>query len=350
MEMRTLGRTGIEVSKICLGTMTWGEQNTEEEGHAQIKTALEYGVNFLDTAEMYSVPPREETYGATERIIGSWLKKTGRRGDVVIASKVAGPGIKYIRPHINKGKGSELDRQSVLEACDASLKRLNTDYIDLYQIHWPSRASNYFGKLRYEYKPEQQGVPLEETLSAMKELVDAGKIRAVGLSNETTWGTMHCLALAEKLGVPRVATVQNPYSLLNRSYEVSLAELFDKEDVGLLAYSPLAAGYLTGKYCGGVVPKGSRIDIMGERFGRYRNKYGEAAMEKYVALARKHELDPAQMANAFVNMQPFLTSNIIGATSQEQLVTALETHDMILSEEVLKGIEEIEREFPIPCP
>jgi len=352
MEMRKLGRTDIDVSKICLGTMTWGQQNSEEDGHAQIEMALDYGVNFLDTAEMYSVPARAETYGSTETIIGSWLKKSGKRKDVVIATKIAGPAphLNYIRPHLGGDKGNNLDRRSVIEACDASLRRLGTDYIDLYQLHWPSRSTNYFGVLRYRPAKEDNYVSLEETLSAMKELVDAGKVRAVGLSNETAWGAMHALKLSETIGLPRVASVQNPYNFLNRSYEIGLAELADKENCGLLAYSPLASGYLTGKYCGGVVPENSRFGLFGSTFGRYLNSPGTAAMERYVALACDNGWDPAQMANTFVNMQPFVTSNIIGATNLTQLKTALDTHDMTLPKELIKGINEIETEYPMPCP
>jgi len=352
MEMRKLGRTDISVSKICLGTMTWGQQNTEAEGHAQIEMALDHGVNFLDTAEMYSVPAREETYGATERIIGSWLKKSGKRDRVVIATKIAGPmpHLNYIRPHLHGEAGNNLDRQSVLEACDASLKRLGTDYIDLYQLHWPSRATNYFGVLRYRPREDPNAVPLEETLSALKELVDAGKIRAVGVSNETAWGAMHALKLSETAGLPRVASIQNPYNFLNRSYEVGLAELADKEECGLLAYSPTASGYLTGKYCGGAVPENSRFGLFKETFGRYLKSNGTAAMERYVALARDHGWDPAQMALTFVNIQPFLTSNIIGATTMDQLKTALDTHDMTLPKELIKEINKIEDEFSMPCP
>ncbi len=352
MEMRKLGRTDISVSKICLGTMTWGEQNTEAEGHAQIDMALDYGVNFLDTAELYSVPAREETYGSTERVIGSWLKKTGKRDKVVIASKIAGPsdGLKYMRPHLHRDGRNDLTRQAVIEACDASLKRLGTDYIDLYQIHWPSRVTNFFGVLRYKQRDEDSSVALEETLSAMKELVDAGKIRSVGLSNETAWGTMHALKLSETMGLPRVASVQNPYNLLNRSYEVGLSEVSHREDCGLLAYSPLASGFLTGKYCDGARPEGARLTRWESTFGRYLNTAGEAAMEEYVALARKYGMDPAQMANTFVNMQKFLTSNIIGATSLEQLKTALETHDMVLPKELMKEIDAVETKYPQPCP
>ncbi len=352
MEMRTLGRTDIQVSKICLGTMTWGQQNTESEGHAQIDMALEHGVNFLDTAEMYSVPARAETYGATERIIGNWLEKTGKRAQIILATKIAGPAphLTYFRPHLNGGNGNNLDRQSVIEACNASLKRLKTDYIDLYQLHWPSRRTNYFGVLRYRPTPDENAVPLEETLSALKELVEAGKIRAVGLSNETAWGAMHALKLSETMGLPRVASIQNPYNFLNRSYEVGLAELADKEDCGLLAYSPTASGYLTGKYCGGVIPETSRFGLFKDTFSRYLKPNGTAAMERYVALARKHGLDPAQMALTFVNIQPFVTSNIIGATTMEQLKTALDTHDMTLDKDLIKEINKIEDEFSMPCP
>lgn len=352
MEMRRLGRTDIHVSKICLGTMTWGQQNTEEEGHAQIETALDYGVNFLDTAEMYSVPARAETYGRTEEIIGSWLKKSGKRKDIVLATKVAGPmpHLKHIRPHLHRDGRNDLDRQSVLEACDASLKRLGTDYIDLYQVHWPSRRTNFFGVLKYKHKEEDNSVPLEETLSAMQELVDAGKVRAIGLSNETPWGLSEALGLSQSGKAPRTASVQNPYNLLNRSYEIGLAEMSIREECGLLAYSPLASGFLTGKYMNGSRPEGARFTLFSGTFGRYLNESGEAAMELYVKLAREHGLDPAKMANAFVNMQPFLTSNIIGATNQEQLKTALETHDMELSEELIKEINNIEKRYPMPCP
>ncbi len=352
MEMRQLGRTGISVSKICLGTMTWGEQNTEAEGHAQIDMALDYGVNFLDTAELYAVPAREETQGSTETIIGNWLQKTGRRNDIVLATKIVGPAphLKYFRPEHHKNGKNDLDRKNIIAACDASLKRLQTDYIDLYQLHWPSRVTNFFGVLRYVTPKADNSVPLEETLSALKELVDAGKIRSIGLSNETPWGVSKALNIADQQGLPRIASVQNPYNLLNRSYEIGLSEISERENCGLLAYSPLASGFLTGKYCNGAKPKDARLSRWPETFGRYLNEAGIAAMEEYVALARKYELDPAQMANTFVNTRSFLTSNIIGATSMEQLKTALETHDMSLSKEVLAAIEAIEAKYPMPCP
>lgn len=353
MEMRKLGRTEINVSKICLGTMTWGEQNTEAEGHRQIDIALDYGVNFLDTAEMYSVPARAETYGSTETIIGSWLKKSGKRENIVLATKVAGPlpHLKHIRPDMHRNGRNDLHYESVIAACDASLKRLGTDYIDLYQVHWPSRPTAFFGFLRFKTPiDEDTSVPIEETFEALKTLKDAGKIRAIGLSNETPWGVMHALSLAEQKGLPRVASVQNPYNLLNRSFETGLSEVAHHEGCGLLAYSPLASGFLTGKYSGGTRPKDGRLTRFPQTFGRYLKPNGEKAMEAYVKLARDNGLDPAQMANAFVNMQPFLTSNIIGATTEVQLETALKTHDMVLSHDILKEINAIEALYTLPCP
>jgi aryl-alcohol dehydrogenase-like predicted oxidoreductase len=341
----------MKVSKICLGTMTFGQQNTEEDGHAQMDMAVDHGVNFFDTAEMYSVPARRETYGRTEEIIGTWFQKTGKRKDIILASKVAGPNpsFDYMRPHLHEN-GPRLDRRSVIEACDESLKRLQTDYIDLYQIHWPERRTNFFGYLRYKHAEKDTSIQLEETLSAMQELVKAGKIRAVGLSNETSWGMMHAISLAEKMGLPRIASVQNPYSFLNRSYEIGMAEISLREDCGLLAYSPLASGALTGKYIGGAKPAGARMTLFGDQYPRYFNEQGKLATIAYVELAKKHGLDPAQMANTFVNLQPFLTSNIIGATNLEQLKTALDTAEMTLSDDLLKEIDAIETLYPMPCP
>jgi len=358
MEQRALGQTGMLVSKLCLGTMTWGKQNTEAEGHSQIEMALDHGVNFLDTAEMYAVPPTKETYGTTETIIGNWLEKTGRRSDIILATKIAGPrpAIDYVRPHLQRNNKCDMDYQSIIEACDASLQRLKTDYIDLYQLHWPSRPVNMFSVLRY---PSDRGqadmeagdsVPLDESLSAMADLVKAGKIRAVGFSNDTPWGVMKALALAETKGLPRVASVQNPYSLLNRSFEIGLSEIAIREQVGLLAYSPLGGGMLSGKYSNGARPEGARFTLFGNTFDRFLTAPGQKATQRYVDIAHKHGLDPAQMANTFVNMQPFLTSNIIGATSPEQLKTALDTHDMVLSDEILAEIDTVEAEYTIPCP
>ncbi|RFA30030.1 NADP(H)-dependent aldo-keto reductase [Alkalilimnicola ehrlichii] len=347
MEYRQLGNTDIKVSKICLGTMTWGEQNTEQDAHQQLDYALDHGVNFIDAAEMYPVPPKAETQGRTEEYIGTWLSKRGKRDDIVLASKIAGPGngLTYLRD------GSTVfARNQIIEAVDNSLRRLQTDYIDLYQLHWPARQTNFFGRLGY--KPPQNDelpVPMEETLKALGELVEAGKIRHIGVSNETPWGVMKYLAIAERLGLPRLVSVQNPYNLLNRTYEVGLAEVSHREKVGLLAYSPLAFGVLSGKYLDGQRPDGARLTLF-ERFQRYTKPAGEAATAKYVALAREHGLDPAQMALAFVNEQGFLTSNIIGATSLDQLRANIDSANLILPEAVLEGIEAIHTEYPNPCP
>jgi len=345
MDYRQLGRTDLNVSSICLGSMTWGEQNTAQEGQAQIERAKAYGVNFLDTAEMYPVPPRAETYSKTEQIIGDYFKQRGDRADWVLASKIAGPGngINYIRDGQLKH-----NRAHIVEALDASLKRLQTDWIDLYQLHWPERPTNYFGQLGYRHQ-DSDFTPIEETLEALDEQVKAGKIRYIGLSNETPWGTMKFLQLAEKRGWPRSVSIQNPYNLLNRSFEVGLAEIAIREQCGLLAYSPLAFGMLSGKYANGARPANARISLF-SRFSRYTNAQAEAACARYVALAREHGLDPAQMALAFVTAQPFVTSNIIGATSLEQLDSNLASTELKLSAEVLAGIEAIHKDHPNPAP
>ena len=345
MEYRQLGRSDLQVSALCLGSMTWGEQNSETEGLAQIDRAKACGINFLDTAEMYPVPPRRDTYGATERIIGNYFKARGDRADWVLASKVAGPGngIDYIR-----GGQLKHNRQHIVEALDDSLKRLQTDWIDLYQLHWPERSTNFFGQLGYRHQ-EQDFTPLQETLEVLGEQVKAGKIRHIGLSNETAWGTMKYLQLADQLGLPRAVSIQNPYNLLNRSFEVGLAEVAMREQCGLLAYSPLAFGMLSGKYENGARPANARITLF-SRFARYTNPQAIAACSRYVTLAREHGLDPAQMALAFVTRQPFVTSNIIGATSLEQLESNLGSLSLELSDELLDAIEAIHREQPNPAP
>lgn len=345
MEYRQLGRSELKVSALCLGSMTWGEQNTEAEGFVQIDRAREAGVNFLDTAEMYPVPPRQDTYGATERIVGNYFKARGNRADWVLASKVAGPGngIDYIR-----GGQLKHDRRHIVAALDESLKRLQTDWIDLYQLHWPERSTNFFGQLGYRHQ-EQDFTPLQETLEVLGEQVKAGKIRHVGLSNETPWGAMKFLQLADSLGLPRMVSIQNPYNLLNRSFEVGLAEVAIREQCGLLAYSPLAFGMLSGKYANGARPADARITLF-SRFSRYTNPQSQAACDRYVELARQHGLGPAQMALAFVTRQPFVTSNIIGATSLEQLESNLASAELELTAEVLEGIEAIHREQPNPAP
>lgn len=345
MEFRQLGNTDIKVSSLCLGTMTWGEQNSEAEAFAQIERAKAFGINFMDTAEMYPVPPRAETYAATETIIGNWFARRGDRADWILASKVAGPGngITHIR-----GGNLKHNRQHITAALDASLKRLQTDWIDLYQLHWPERSTNFFGQLGYQHR-EEDSTPLQETLEVLGEQVKAGKIRQIGLSNETPWGTMKFLQLADQLGLPRAASIQNPYNLLNRSFEVGLAEMAIRERCGLLAYSPLAFGMLSGKYENGARPANARISLF-SRFARYTNPQAQAACSRYVALAREHGLDPAQMALAFVTAQPFVTSNIIGATNLEQLESNLASSALTLSGAVLEGIAEIHRAQPNPAP
>ncbi|MFD2261679.1 NADP(H)-dependent aldo-keto reductase [Lacibacterium aquatile] len=351
MQYRRLGRTDLDVSVICLGTMTWGEQNTEAEAHAQIDYALAQGINFMDAAEMYPVPSRAETQGLTETFIGTWIAANkGKRDKLILASKVAGGDALPARrmAHIRNGY-QRPDRKGVTEALEQSLKRLQTDYIDLYQIHWPDRSTNMFGQLGYEHVETPTAVPLSETLGVLAEFVKAGKIRHIGLSNETPWGLMECIRLAEQAGIPRIVSVQNPYSLLNRSYEVGLAEMSIREQTGLLAYSPLAMGVLTGKYLGGAMPKGSRLSLF-ERFKRYSGPRGTAAAERYVGIAKQFGLDPAQMALAYVNSRPFLTSNIIGATSVDQLKINIDSINIKLAPEVLAEIEKVHQDNPNPCP
>ena len=345
MEYRKIGRTDLSVSALCLGSMTWGEQNSEQQGFEQIDCASAAGINFIDTAEMYPVPPRSGTYGATESIIGNYFKHRGTRADWVVASKIAGPGngINYIRD----GKPKH-NRFHIVAAIDASLRRLQTDWIDLYQLHWPERPTNYFGQLGYQHQ-ESEFTPLEDTLEVLAEQVRAGKIRHIGLSNETPWGVMRYLQLSESRGLPRMASIQNPYNLLNRTFEIGLAEIAQREACGLLAYSPMAFGLLSGKYTGGARPENARITLF-SRFSRYTNPQAEAACQNYVALAQAHGLNPAQMALAFVTSRPFVTSNIIGATSLEQLRSNLASNDLILSAELLESIESIHRQQPNPAP
>jgi len=346
MQQRRLGTTDLKVSALCLGTMTFGEQNTEGQAHAQLDRALEAGINFIDTAEMYPVPPQAETQGRTEQYIGSWLAARGGRDRIILATKVAGPAawLSYLR----SGK-TRLDRPNIEAAIEASLRRLRTDYIDLYQLHWPDRHTNYFGQLGYRHADEDRSTPLLETLGVLGDLVAAGKVRHVGLSNETPWGTMRALQLAEAQGLPRPQSIQNPYNLLNRTFEIGLAEISLREQCGLLAYSPMAFGVLSGKYLGGARPAGSRLTLF-ERFDRYSNPQAESAAARYVALARRHGLDPAQMALAWVTSRPFVTSNIIGATTMEQLEADLGSLDLELSDEVIGEIEAIHIQQPSPGP
>jgi len=348
MEYRELVFTGLKVSVICLGTMTFGEQNTQEEGFQQMDYAVGQGVNFFDTAELYAIPPKAETYGRTEEIIGSWIEKRKKRDDVIIATKIAGPAPNM--PWIRRGE-TTLGKAQVNEAIEGSLKRLKTDYIDLYQVHWPERPVNSFGKLGYGEQAvtskESDGVL--ETLRALSDAVKAGKVRHIGLSNETPWGVMTWLKQHAVHGLPRVASIQNPYNLLNRSFEVGLAEMAMQEKVGLLAYAPLGAGTLSGKYLDGKIPKGSRWDI-DSRGSRYKKPKAEEAIRGYHAVAKKHGLDPTQMAIAFCNRQPFLTSTIIGATKMEQLKSNIAAMGLKLPDAVVEDINGVHALVPNPCP
>ena len=347
MQYRPLGRTGLSVSAIGLGTMTWGRQNTEAEGHEQMDYALDQGVTFWDTAEMYAVPPTADTYGRTEEVIGNWFQARGQRDKVILATKIIGAadgGFAWIR-----GGRSKLDRANILAAAEASLRRLKTDYIDLYQLHWPDRSTNRFGARNYVHRPEKDGAPIEETLAALDELVKSGKVRHVGLSNESPWGVMQFLTLSEQKGLPRVASIQNAYNLLNRSFEQSLAEVSMREDVGLLAYSPLGAATLTGKYLDGAVPPGSRRAI-DHRKSRYATVNADAATREYLDVARRHGLSPTQMAIAFTLHQPFVASSLIGATNMADLKSNIAAVDVTLSAEVLKDLDAVNERYPDPCP
>lgn len=345
MEYRQLGRTDLKVSAICLGTMTWGQQNTSEEGFAQMDMALDHGVNFFDTAEMYSVPTHPDTYGRTEEIIGDWFEQTGNRDKVILATKAAGPGdwIKHIRG------GPRLNRDHLFRAVEDSLKRLKTDVIDLYQMHWPDRSTNFFGRLGYKHRADEDITPIAETVAALDELVKQGKIRHYGLSNESPWGVMSYVHEAEKAGAPRPASIQNPYSLLNRSFEVGLAEVAHREDVGLLAYSPLAFGMLSGKYRNDAWPEQARLTLF-KQFSRYTNTEAIAATELYWALAEELGVSLTQLALAYVTSRGFVTSNIIGATSLEQLKENLDSVNVTIERDVEKKLEAIHTRHPYPAP
>lgn len=345
MRYRTLGRSDISVSEICLGSMTWGVQNSEAEGFAQMDYALDQGVNFIDTAEMYPVRQSAETYGRTEEIIGNWQAARSNREQVVIASKVVGPGgFPYIR-----GGQTRHNRTHITAALEASLRRLQTDYVDLYQLHWPDRATNTFGKLAFSPSADEIMTPIAETLEALDEVVKAGKVRCVGLSNENPWGVMKVLGLAEAGKGPRVASVQNPYNLLNRSFETRLAEVAIREDCGLLAYAPIAAGSLTGKYLDGQKPAGARLTLWPDN-RRYQNPQADAAIRAYLDLAQRHGMKPEEMALAFVLSRPFLTSAIIGATTMQQLESQIVAKDVVLTDELIEEIEALHRVYTYPCP
>ncbi len=344
MNYKKLGNTDVNVSTICLGTMTWGEQNTQNEAFEQMDYSLDNGVNFWDTAELYAVPPKAETYGHTETIIGNWFEKTKKRKDVILASKVGGPSRKYMRNGENSFTGKNLEN-----ALHGSLKRLKTDYIDLYQLHWPERNVNNFGRLGYEHK-ENDWNKFEDVLENLKKFIEEGKIRYVGLSNETPWGVMNYLQLAKDKDLPRMMSIQNPYSLLNRSYEVGLAEVSIRENIGCLSYSPLASGYLTGKYRNKKFPKGSRMDRDFDFWTRYRKPNMEEAVEDYYKISQKFDLDMSQMSIKFCEVQDFMTSVIIGATTMDQLKTNVESVKVNLDSEVIKEINNVQKKYPNPCP
>jgi aryl-alcohol dehydrogenase-like predicted oxidoreductase len=344
MNYKKLGNTDLDVSTICLGTMTWGEQNTQEEGFQQMDYALDQGVNFWDTAELYAVPPRKETYGHTEIIIGNWFEKTKKRDQVILASKVAGPARNYLRNGENSFTGPNLE-----SALENSLKRLKTDYIDLYQLHWPERNVNNFGRLNYTHK-ENNWNQFEDILGELNKYIDKGKIRYVGLSNETPWGVLNYLKISKEKNLPRMMSIQNPYSLLNRSYEIGLSEVSIREEIGCLAYSPLASGYLTGKYRNNNFPKGSRMERDFDFWTRYRKPNTEKAIELYYEISNKYGLDMSQMSLKFCEIQDFMTSVIIGATTMEQLKTNIESVNIKLSDDVIKEINNVQTIYPNPCP
>lgn len=344
MQYRTISNTNLEVSTICLGTMNWGQQNGEEEAHAQLDMAMERGVNFIDTAEIYPIPPEPEKQGLTEQYIGNWLAKRGQRDDLVIATKVAGPN----NTIATREGPFHLDRANIRAAAEGSLQRLQTDYIDLYQVHWPERRTNNFGRRGFTDVVDDGEATIHETLSALSELVEEGKVRYIGLSNETPWGIYQYLRLAHEHGLERAVTIQNQYSLLNREFEVGLSEFAIREGVELLAYSPLSAGVLSGKYLDGARPEGSRFQLFERNAARFNNDQVQPAVYEYVSIANEAGLDPAQMALAYVNMRSFVAGNIIGATSTEQLARDIDSIDVALSADVLEAIEDVHQRMPNP--
>jgi aryl-alcohol dehydrogenase-like predicted oxidoreductase len=346
MKYTTLPNTDTKVSKICLGTMTWGNQNTEAEGHEQMEYALEHGVNFFDTAELYPVPATAETYAETERIIGNWFHKTGNREKVILASKIAGGGA--YTAHVRENGFS---KKGITEAIENSLQRLQTDYIDLYQLHWPSRGVNCFGVRDYPFKTATKEAENHlEILETLNDFIKQGKIKHVGLSNETPWGTMKYLQASEQYNLPRPVTIQNSYSLIHRGYEVGMSEVSMRENIGLLAYSPLAQGVLSGKYLDGNLPKGARGTMFPRFIARYRNEGSDAAVLKYLEIAKKNNLTLTELSLAFINQLPFVTSNIIGATKISQLKENINSININLSDETLKEIEAVHASIPNPAP
>ena len=349
MNFKNLGNTDLKVSTICLGTMTWGEQNTQKDAFSQMDYAVDQGINFFDTAELYAVPMKPETRGKTSQYIGEWFLKTKKRKKIILADKVAGRSeMSWLRTN---GENTSLNKTQIEFAIDRSLKDLKTDYIDLYQVHWPDRPSGSFsGKLEYKHKDSENSVSIEETLDTLNNLVKVGKVRHIGISNETAWGTNQYLKFAENKKVARIVSIQNAYNFLNRGFEVNLSEIAIREKVGLLAYSPLASGYLSGKYRNGAMPKNSRMDLFYDFWPRYRTVNSEKTIEEYWNLAKTFNLNLAQMAIKFCEIQPFVTSVIIGATTLEQLKTNIDSVNVNLNKEIIKKIGEIHKRYPNPCP
>ena len=345
MNFKKLGNTDLKVSTICLGTMTWGEQNSLEDAFEQMDYAVEQGVNFFDTAEIYSVPPKKETFGKTEKIIGDWFQKRKNRNKVILASKISGPGPTWVR-----GGGKQYNNKNITEAINESLERLKTDYIDLYQLHWPERNTNFFGKLGYEHKNDHDWNDFEKILICLQKFIEQGKIRYVGLSNETAWGLSKFIEISNSKNLPRMMSIQNPYNLLNRTHEVGLAEISAREKSGLLAYSPLAFGYLSGKYRNHQLPAGSRIKLFGDILKRYSTPLASEVIEKYYEISKKYNINFAKMSLKFCEIQSFMTSVIIGATQMEQLKTNIESVNVELGDEIIKDINNVHSIYPNPCP
>ena len=345
MNFKKLGNTDLKVSTICLGTMTWGEQNTQKEAFEQMNYSLDCGINFFDAAEIYPSPCRKETYGETERIIGNWFNEKKNRDKIILASKIAGPGLPWIR-----NGGQNFSEEKIKKALEDSLKRLKTDYIDFYQLHWPERKTNFFSQLNYKHKEEDNWNDFEKVLTSLEKFIKQGKIRYIGLSNETSWGLSKFLEISKIKKLPRMMSVQNPYNLLCRTYEIGLSEISIREKSGLLAYSPLAGGFLTGKYRDNKLPENSRQKLFAKYYTRYSNPDTSPVIEKYYNIAKKFDLNFAQMSIKFCEIQKFLTSVIIGATTMEQLKINIESVSVNLKEEILKEINDVQIKYPNPCP
>ena len=345
MKFKKLGNTNLDVSLICLGTMTWGTQNTEKDAFEQMDYSISQGVNFFDTAEIYSVPPTSDSYGKTEVMIGNWFEKRKNRDKIILASKVAGPGCDWIR-----GGGNNFDEKKIGEAIDGSLKRLKTDYIDLYQLHWPERSTNFFGRRDYSYNnKEGEWNSFENILDALGKYIKSGKIRYIGMSNETPYGLSRYLEISKNKGAPRMMSVQNPYSLVNRTYEIGMSEISIRQKCGLLVYYPLAAGALSGKYRNGEMPKNSRMALF-KGWERHLNPLAMRAYDEYYKLAKDFNLTMVQLAQSFVNSRPFVTSNIIGATTMEQLKENIDSVNIDFTDEMMERVDKIHNENPNPSP